>query len=79
MVFLYLLNLIFNIYVVLYSALFPFAKKKKNPMRELTQLSPIPDSGVFTRIEERKDEEWGGVLPFPCLDVLRERGFEGIS
>ena len=48
-------------------------------MRELTQLIPIPDSGVFTRIEERKDEEWGGVLPFPYLDVLRERGFEGIS
>ena len=49
-------------------------------MRELTQLSPIPDSSVFTRIEEeRKDEEWGGELPFPCLDVLRERGFVGIS
>ena len=50
-------------------------------MRELTQLSPILDSGVFTRIgEERKDEEGGGgELPFPCLDVLRERGFEGIS
>ena len=44
-------------------------------MRELTQLSPIP-----TRIgKERKDEEWGGELPFPCLDVLREKGFEGIS
>ena len=49
-------------------------------MRELTQLSPIPDSGVFTRIgEERKDEEWGGELPFPYLDVLREKGFEGNS
>ena len=49
-------------------------------MKELTQLSPIPDLGVFTRIgEKRKDEEWGGELPFPCLDVLRERGFEGIS
>ena len=49
-------------------------------MRELTQLSPIPNLGVFTRIaEERKDEEWGGELPFPRLDVLRERGFEGIS
>ena len=49
-------------------------------MKELTQLSPILDLGVFTRIgEERKDEEWGGELPFPCLDVLRERGFEGIS
>ena len=49
-------------------------------MRELTQLSPIPNSGVFTRIgKERKDEEWGGELPFPWLDVLRERGFEGIS
>ena len=49
-------------------------------MRELTHLSPIPDSGVFTRIgEERKDEEWGGELPFPYLDVLREREFEGIS
>ena len=49
-------------------------------MRELTQLSPILNLGVFTRIgEERKDEEWGGELPFPCLDVLRERGFEAIS
>ena len=49
-------------------------------MRELTQLSPIPDSGVFTRIgEEWKDEEWVGELPFHFLDVLRERGFEGIS
>ena len=49
-------------------------------MRELTQLSPILDSSVFTRIgEERKDEDWGEELPFPCLDVLRERGFEGIS
>ena len=103
----YLLSLIFNIYVVLYSALFPFVytlftwlflfccaylsfliiftstdpkKKKKKPNRELTQLSPIPDLGVFTRIgEERKDEEWGGELPFPYLDVLREREFEGIS
>ena len=59
---------------------FHLPKKKKNPMRELTQLSPIPNSGVFTRIgKERKDEEWGGELPFPYLDVLRERGFEGNS
>ena len=49
-------------------------------MRELTQLCPILDSVVFTRIgKERKDEEWGGELPFPCLDVLRGRGFEGFS
>ena len=49
-------------------------------MKELTQLSPILDFGVFTRIgEERKVEEWGGELPFPYLDVLRDRGFEGIS
>ena len=53
---------------------------RSKPNRELTQLSPIPDLGVFTRIgEERKDEEWGGELPFPYLDVLRERGFEGNS
>ena len=103
MIFLYLLSLIFKIYVVLYSALFPFVHsvylaffsfsfflfccasfsfpiKFYIYMRELTQLSPIPNSGVFTRIgKERKDEEWGGELPFPCLDVLRERGFKGIS
>ena len=49
-------------------------------MRVLAQPSPIPDLGVFTRIgEERKDEDWGQELPFPCLDVLRERGFEAIS
>ena len=93
----YLLSLIFNIYVVLFSALFPFVHsvylalfsfsfflfccasfsfpiKFYIYMRELTQLSPIPDLGVYKdrREEERWGMGWGVTLPlFGCFEGER--------